>query len=50
MVKWTKKVVRYNKTIIFLVKGHKVVRKRCLNGISFHGDFCCCVEYLNVEN
>ena len=50
MVKWTKKVLRYTKTIFFLVKGLKVVGKRCLNLISFHDDLCCCVEYSNVGN
>ena len=50
MVKWTKKVLRYTKTIIFLVKGLKVVVKRCLNWISFHDYIRCCVEYSNVEN
>ena len=39
MVKWTKKMLRYNKTIIFQVKGLKVVAKRCLNWNSFHDAF-----------
>ena len=50
MVKWTKRVLRSTKTIIFLVKGRKVVAKCCLNWTSFHDDLCCCVEYSNVEN
>ena len=50
MVKWTKKVPWYTKTIIFLVKGLRVVETYSLNWISFHGDVCCCVEYSNVEN
>ena len=50
MVKWTNKMLRCTKIIIFLVKGLKVVAKRCLNYISFHDDLCCCVEYSNVEN
>ena len=33
----------------FLVNGLKVVAKHCLNWISFHDDFCCCVEYSHVE-
>ena len=39
----------YTKTIIFLVKGLKVVAKRCLNWIFFHDDLYCCVKYSNVE-
>ena len=35
MVKWTKKVLWYTKTIIFLVKGLKVVAKYRLNWIYF---------------
>ena len=31
MVTWTKKMLRYTKTIFFLVKGLKVVAKRCLD-------------------
>ena len=50
MVKWTNKVLQYTTTIIFMVKGLKVVAKRCLNWISFHDDFRCCVEYSNIEN
>ena len=50
MVKWTQKMLRYTKTIKFMVKGLKVVAKRYLNWISFHNDLCCCVEYSNVEN
>jgi hypothetical protein len=50
MVKWTKNVPQYTKTIIFLVKGLKVETNCCLNCISFHDDLCCCVEYSNVEN
>jgi hypothetical protein len=50
MEKWTKKVLRYTKTIITLVKGLRVVAKCCLNWISFHDDLCCCVEYSNLEN
>ena len=49
MVKWTEKVLQYTKTIILLVKGLKVVAKRCLDWISFHDDLCCCVEYSHVE-
>ena len=40
MIKWTKKVLRYTKTIMFLVKGLKVVAKHCVNWISFHDDLC----------
>jgi hypothetical protein len=43
-------VFRYSKTIIFGVKGLKVVAKHCLSWISFHDDLCCCVEYSNVED
>ena len=50
MVKWTKKVLQYTKTITFLAKGLKVVAKCYLNWNSFHDDLCCCVEYSNVEN
>ena len=49
MVKWTDKVLQYNKTIILLVKGANVVAKCCLNWISFCDDLCYCVEYSNVE-
>ena len=50
MVKWTKKVLRYTKTIICGVKGLKVVAKRYLNWtFLFYDDLCCCVEYSNVE-
>jgi hypothetical protein len=35
MVKWTKKVLRYIKTIIFWAKGLKVVAKRYLTWIFF---------------
>ena len=45
MVKWTKKVLRYTKTKIFLVKGLKVVAKRYLNWIVFYDDLYCCVKY-----
>ena len=45
MVKWNKKVLRHTKTIIFLVKGCKVVAKRCLNWMYFHDNLCCFVEY-----
>jgi hypothetical protein len=31
MVKWTKKVLQFTKTIMILVKGLKVVAKYCLN-------------------
>ena len=31
MVKWTKKMLQYTKTILFLVKGLKVVTKYCLD-------------------
>jgi hypothetical protein len=44
------KMLQYIKTLIMLVKGLKVITKRCLNWISFHDDLCCCVEYSNVEN
>ena len=50
MVKWTKKMLWYTETIVFAVKGPKVVAKCCLNWISFHDDLCCCVEYSNIEN
>ena len=50
MVKWTKKMLRFTKTIIILVKGLQVVANHCLNWFSFHDDLCCCVEYSNVEN
>ena len=50
MVKWTKKMLRYTKTITFLVKGLKAIAKRCLNWICIHDDLCCCVEYSNVEH
>ena len=49
MVKWTKKVVWYTKTIIVLVKGLKIVEKGCLNWILFDDDLYCCVIYSNVE-
>ena len=39
------KLLRYTKTIIFLVKCLKVVAKCCLNGILFHGTFYCCLKY-----
>ena len=46
MVKWTNKVLKYNKNQIFWgVKGLKVVAKRCLHWISFHDDLCWCVVY-----
>ena len=41
---------QHTKTIIFWVKGLKVVAKRCLDWISFHDDLCFCVEYSNVED
>ena len=50
IVKWTKKVLRYTKTVNVLVKGLKVVAKRCFNWIYFHDDLCCCVEYSKVEH
>ena len=52
MVKWTQKVLRYNKIKPFFsfLKGLKVVPKCCLDCISFHDDICCCVQYLKVEN
>ena len=43
-------MLQLTKTILFLVKGLKVVAKRCLNWISFHDGLCCCVEYSNVES
>ena len=49
MIKWTKKVLRYTKTIIFGIKSLKVVAKCCFNWISYHDDLCCCVEYSTVE-
>jgi hypothetical protein len=49
MVKWTKKVLWYTKTIIFLVKGLKVVAKSYLNWNFFYDDLYCCVKYSNVE-
>ena len=49
MVKWTKKVLCYTKTIIFLVKGLKVVAKSYLNWIFFYDDLYCCVKYSTVE-
>ena len=39
----------YTRITFFGVKGLKVVAKRCLNYISFHDGFCCCIEYSNVE-
>ena len=50
MVKWTKKVLWYTKTLFVLVKGLKVVAKHCLNWIFPHDNLCCCVEYSNLEN
>ena len=51
MLKWTKKMLWYTKTILFfLVKCPKVVAKHYLHWISLHDDVCCCVEYSNVEN
>ena len=41
MVKWTKKMLLYLKTI--------VVANCCLNSIIFHGDLYCCAKYSNVE-
>ena len=49
MVKWTKKVLWYIKTIISLVKGLKVVAKCCLNWIFFNDDLFCYVKCSNVE-
>ena len=49
MVKWTKKLLRYAKNIIILVKCLQVVAKHCLNWYFFHNDLCCCVKYSNVE-
>ena len=46
MVEWTRKMLRYTKTIIFGVKGLKAVAKCCLNWISFHDDLCCVVMSL----
>ena len=42
--------LRYIKTIMFLVKGLKVVAMCCFQWVSFHDDLCHCVEYSNVEN
>jgi hypothetical protein len=50
IVKWTKKVLRYTKTISFLVKGPKVVGKRYLNWIVFYDDLYCCVKYSNIKH
>ena len=47
MVKWTKIVLRYSETIIYLIKGLKVVAKPYLNWN--HDDLYCCVKYSNVE-
>ena len=49
-VKWTKKMLRYTKTIVFWVKDLNVVAKCNSNWVSFHHDLCCCVEYSNIEN
>ena len=49
MVKWINKVFRYTRTIMFWVKGLKVVAERCLNRISFQDDFCCCVGGLGFR-
>ena len=43
IVKWTKIVLWYTKTIFFF-KGLKVVAKCCLNWISFHDDLYYCVK------
>ena len=43
-------MLRYTKTIIFLVNGLKVVAKCCLNWISSHDGLFCRVEYSNIEN
>ena len=40
----------YTKSIIFWVKGLKIVANRCLNLSSFHDDLCCCFEFSNIEN
>ena len=40
----------YTKIIIYLVKDLKIVENPCLYFISFHDDFCYCVEYSNVED
>ena len=49
MVKWTKKMLQFTKTIIFLVKGLKVVAKRCLNWISLRANLCYCVWILKCR-
>ena len=46
MVKWTKKMIRCTKVIIFLVTCLKVVAKCCLNYNSFHDDLRCCVQWI----
>ena len=35
MVKWTKKVLQYTKTMFFLVKGLKIIAKFCWIGFFF---------------
>lgn len=51
MGKWTKKVLRYIKTIFVLVKGLEEVAKCCLDGIDFfHDDLYHCVNYSNKED
>ena len=39
-----------NLSIIFWVKGLKIVEDHCLNLIPFHDDLCCSFEFSNIEN
>ena len=49
MVKWTKKVLRYTKTIICGVNCLKVVAKHHLTWNCFYDDLYFCVKYSKVE-